>query len=349
MNCYNLLSQAAKENQDRRPGSSSSAAIRQLLNSLASGLKLNPKTAALPVYRFKNSLWLVIVGGLLITFSGYRFPPVGLVGSFFLLLLLFKELNRPLLAKFAAARAENIIVNLPAKNKEIQKVFLLTSYDTESFLETPGNLHPVPYSILIYAIAVLMVLFSLGYLITRLVYLNHLNLLLLSIIGGLNLCAFNRVTAVTLKNCAALLETGMILSKVKPDITSVTLCFCGSGALNSGVIALLPEFAKGPKELTYVINLTETANPEVKQFQLVSSEGPLLSKKANPLLVNAITEVAREKSLAIETIETREFTATCQINRAKINPVTLITPQNESSSVQEVRELLCGLIRKLDH
>ncbi|HYH02369.1 MAG TPA: hypothetical protein VEC37_04665 [Bacillota bacterium] len=349
MNYFEVLSQAAQANPQRHPGSPGAATVLQSLKNLASGLNLAPETLTLPVYRFQNSLWGWIGIGLICILSGYAFPLASLAGSILLLVLLFSELSQPLLGKFKSLQAENLIVNLPAKNKETQKVFLVANFDSEAFSATPGNFNTSQYLTAIFTIAAVIIFCSIGYFFSHLAYFNHFNLLLLILVGVLNIGAKQHSSTATLKNCAALLETAALLSKVKPDITSVTLCYSGSRSLNSGMLALLPEFAKGPNELTYVVNLAETADTAGTKLQIVASEGMIQTKNANQLLVSALKEVAREKSLSIETVNTPEFTETYPLNRTKVNPLTILIPQNESVSIREVRELICGLIRKMDH
>lgn len=349
MNYFEILYQTAQANPQRHPGSPGATAVLHSLKNLASELNLTPETLSIPVYRFQNSLWIWVGIGLICMLAGFVFPLVSLVGSVFLLFLLFNELSRPLLGKFGFGKAENLIINLPAKNKEAQKVFLVANFDSEAFCATWGTFNPGNFFIIVFAITAAIFFSSVGYFLSRLVYLNHLNLFLLILVAVLNGSAKNHANAGTLKNCAVLMETAAILSKVKPDITSVALCLSGSRSLNSGMLAMLPEFAKGPQELTYVVNLTETADTAATKLRIVASEGMIQTKNANQLLVGALKEVAREKSLPIETVNTREFTETYPLNRTKVNPVSILVPQNESVSIREVRELLCGLIRKLDH
>jgi hypothetical protein len=195
-----------------------------------------------------------------------------------------------------------------------------------------------------------MVITSTLYLLHLGTVFNFLNLLLLIIIGIFNLSSkVPTLRPTTLKNCAALLETAAILNKVKPDITSVALCFSASRSLNSGITAFNPEFSKGPEDLTYVVNLVESDNPAVTTLQCLTAEGTFPSKSASPILLGILQEVARDKTLNLTTAQTKEYTETYPLNRAKIQPITIVIPQDETVSLRDVRELLCGLVRKLDH
>lgn len=349
MNYFELLSETSRQNPQRSPGSPGAGAVMEALKAMAAGFNLHTQADQFPVFRFQASLWIWTAIGWLCFGAGYAFAPVSLVGALLLLFLLSRELTSPLLGKLAPGAARNFTITLPAKNKEAQKIFLIASYDTQSLLESPGSFRPGSYLLLLYGLAGGMVLTSAVYLLTQLSLYNHLNLLLLLVITVLNGSAKNREIASDLKSCAALLETATLLEKVKPSITSVTFCFCGAHSLNSGILALAPEFAKGPKELTYVVNLTDTADPSITGLRVMTSEGLLPAKNADMAAVSLIKEVAQEKSLGMEAAPTTEYMATYPLNRSKVNPVSLLIPQSDAISVREIRELLCGLIRKLDH
>lgn len=349
MNYFESLSQTARQNPHRSPGSPGAAALVEALKAMVAELNLHSQSDRLPVFRFRNGLWFWAAAALLFFLAGYVIPPVSLIGSLLMLFLLNRELTSPLLGKFAPGEARNFTVSLPAKNKETQKVFLLAEYDTQSLLETPGNLKPGVYLQLLYGIAAGMALVSAAYLLTNVIVLNHLNFLLLFAVVITNISSQNRETPTEPKSCAALLEAATLLGKVKPSITSVTFCFCGARSLNSDVLALLPEFAQGPKELTYVVNLTDTADPSVTGLRVMTAEGVLPAKNADATMVSLLKDVAREKSLGLEPAQTTDYLATYPLNRSKVNPVSLLVPQAENVSVRDLRELLCGLIRKLDH
>jgi hypothetical protein len=350
MNYYQTLSRLAAEHQQRRPGSAGAAATIEQITTLAAAWKLNSETIKVSGCQLQNSLWAMTTIGLLAFLSGFFIPMVSLGGAILLGVALLRELSRPFLGKTPTAPGENLLFNLPAKNKEAQKVFLIASYDTEPFIKTPFAFKPGLYPVVIFGIIALMAVMSLLYLLKLGVIFNCLNLLLVTLLAIFNLAAKNppRQPA-TLKNCAALLETVAILNKVKPDITSVALCFCGARALNSGISALVSEFAKGPEDLTYVVNLTESNPTNASTLQCLTSEGTLPVKNASSILLGLLQEVAEEKSLTLTTGKTNEHTETYPLNRYKIQPLSIIVPQDEAVSLRDVRELLCGLIRKLDH
>jgi hypothetical protein len=341
--------QLAAEHPDRGPGTAGAAAVFAAIYNTVSGWNTDPQKSEAPVYRFQSSLWGFCLLGLVGLATGYFFPVASPLALLPLALLLLNEFNHPFLARFMPARSENLTLNLPAKNKETQRVFLFASFDSEAFIKCPFGLEPGLYIRLLFGLVAALAVLSLAYAFLGDPLLNHIGLLLLGVIGIFNLMSKARPRLSSLKNCAAVIEAGSILTKVKPDITTVTLCFTGSQSLNSGMVNLLPEINRGPAELTYVVNLTETAASGGNSIQLITSEGPVGRRSSAPLLISALQEVARVKSLRLATVKTEEFTETYPVNRKKIAPVTLAIPCNDAVSVREIRELLCGLIRKLDH
>jgi hypothetical protein len=350
MNYHETLSQISAEHHQRQPGSPGAAAVIELIKTLTTAWNNTPQTVKVPSYQFQNSLWGVTAIGLLSVFLGFAIPIASLVGAILLFVLFLREHSHPLLGKLQTIPAENLLINLPAKNKETQKVFLVASYDTEPFMKTPFALKPELYLTVLLGIIAAMIILSGLYLLQSGEVFNCLNLFLLILIVTLNLSAKNpEPRSTTLKNCAAILETAAILTKVKPDVTSVALCFCGSRSLNSGILSLEPEFVKGPENLTYIVNLTESNDANATTLQCLTTEGALPGKNASPALLDVLQEVAREKSLTLTDAKTNEFTETYPLNHAKIQPISIVVPQSESVSLRDVRELLCGLIRKLDH
>jgi hypothetical protein len=349
MNYYETLTQLAIKHQQRKPGSPGAAAVIAALKSLTSTWNVNLQAAKVSGCQFQNSLWKLAIIGLVAFLSGFVFPLLSLGGAILLDALLLRELSHPWLGR-TKDTAENLLLNLPAKNKEAQKIFLVAVYDTEPFMKTPFALKPRLYLTLLLGFSAAMVITSVLYLLRFGPLFNCLNLILLLLIVFLNLSVKKPESRpATLKNCAAILEAAAILNKVKPDITSLALCFVGSQSLNSGIAAFNQEFTKGPKDLTYLVNLVESTDNTVATMQCPTSEGMLPGKPASAILLSMMQEVAREKNLTLTTAKTSEYTVTDPLNRAKIQPITLVIPKNESVSPRDVRELLCGLIRKLDH
>jgi hypothetical protein len=343
------FTQIAMEHPERGPGSADAAAVLKEICDTVSGWNAVPKKSAAPVYQLQASLWGFLLLGLIGLAAGYRIPAASPVAVLLLSVLLINEFNNPLLARIKTERSENLEVNLPAKNKETQRVFLIASFDSGAIIKSPFGLKTESYIRLLFGLVAALAVSSLIYAFLGNPMLNHGNILLVIVFAILNITSQAEPQPSSLKNCAALLEAGSLLTKVKPDITTVTLCFTGSKSLNSGMVNLLPEINQGPAELTYVVNLAESADPDHNSMQMVTSEGPVWRKFSASLLISALQEVAREKSLRLETVKTGEFTETYPLNRKKIAPVTLAISSNEAVSVREIRELLCGLIRKLDH
>ena len=88
-----------------------------------------------------------------------------------------------------------------------------------------------------------------------------------------------------------------------------------------------------------------------KRIDIISADGAFIPMKSDPLLVELLMEVAREKNIPAQEMKTGQITAAYPLKSKKISTVSITNPSHEyiqPDSNKDIRELLMGLIRKLD-
>lgn len=337
----NAFDELNREYPKRRSGSPAAAKVAQAIVEQASMLNLEAVTEKIKVFYFQNSLLSFGLGGLAAVLIGIYLPIPGFILQAVLWLLLLGEIKQPVLAKLQSGGAENIIVTIPARSKEVQKVILTAAYDSNAFIPTPLGLKPRLYwglNLILGLTVPLLHLLGITLKLPSLLFWSLLPLLVL-VMGGLmpkTLPVWSGLTG-----CSALLETASILTRFRPSITTVVLYFTGAGSLNSGVQPL-PEFFKGENP-TYGLNLVEQNRSE---SGIINREG-FLPQSGSPLLRELLLEVAAEKSIPVKCITTSEVTPSYPLLGKKANAVSLAVPAGETND--NLRELLAGFIRKIEH
>ncbi len=334
----NVFNELSREHPKHGSGSPTAA---QAIAEQATALNLEVVTEKIKVYHFQNSLLSFGLGSLVAFLIGISFPLPGFILQTIFWLLLLGEVKRPVLAKFKSGEAENIVVTIPARSKEVQKIILTAAYDTDPFIPTPPGLKPQLYwdlgLILGLAIPVLQLI---GIMLTlpSLLFWSLLPLLMLAVWGVL---AKSLPVPPGLTGCTALLETASILTRFRPSITTVVLYFTGGGSLNSGV-QKLPALFKGENP-TYGLNLVEQNRSEIG---IINREG-FLPQSGSPLLKELLIEVAAEKSIPVKCVTTSEVTPSYPLLTKKMNAISLAVPVGETND--RLRELIVGFIRKIEH
>lgn len=337
----NLLRELDREYPQRESGSPASAKMAQAIADQAMALNLKAVTERIKVFHFQNSLLSFGLGSLIAIVIGILFPIPGFILQAALWLLLLGEIKQPILAKLKSEEAENIIVTIPARSKEIQKVILTAAYDTYPFISTPSRLKPQLYwgiNLTLGLMVPILQLIGIMLKLPSLIFWSLLPLLVLVVWGVLV-----KTTSVPsgLAGCSALLESASILTRFRPSITTVILYFTGAQSLNSSV-QKLPELFKGENP-TYGLNLVPKNRSEIG---IVTREG-FLPKSGSPLLKELLIEVATEKSIPIECITTSEITPSYPFLAKKLDAISLAIPTKETD--ENLRELLVGFVRKIEH
>jgi hypothetical protein len=220
-------------------------------------------------------------------------------------------------------------------------------------LELGGGVSPRLYLIAVYALGLLIPVCLLLYWRLQGAFFQYLTLI--PILALIFLSLYTSKTApqdANLNKASVLLELGAILLKSRPLSTTVTLFFTGAKSLNSGVLPV-PKFLKTSRStqnapLTYVINLADLPD---KRINVVTADGELISRPSEPLLIETLMEISREKKIPTQEIRLQQFTETYPLKFKKIMTVSLTHPQEAyigENANRDLRELLLGIIRKLD-
>lgn len=337
----NIFKEIDREYQERSSGSPATAKVAQAITEQASLLNLEAVNEKIKVFHFQNSLLAFGLGSLVAVFIGLMFPIPGFILQAVLWLLLLGEIKRPVLAQLKPGEGENIVVTIPARSKEVQKVILTAAYDTNAFIPTPLGLKPRLYwglNLILGLMVPLLQLVGIVLKLPSLLFWSLLPLLVLVICG-----VFGKALPVPsgLTGCGALLEAASILTRFRPSITTVVLYFTGGGSLNSAV-QKLPALFKGENP-TYGLNLVEQNRPEIG---IINREG-FLPKSGSLLLKELLIEVAADKSIPVKSLATSEVTPSYPLLAKKMNAISLAVPTGETSA--NLRELLVGFIRKIEH
>ncbi len=342
-----IFNELETEYPERKPGSPGFKEVITVLDKTLGALGLKTVLRKIPVFYFDISLSVLIIADLILVSWSYFHPLAGFLIAILLYLLFLKEIIRPTLARVQAVPAENLAVTVPARSKEIQKIILATTIGTDSFFKRPAQLLKRVYLIIIYSLG-LDVVVCLG--------LNHLlqlKLFLLIAFGSILGLIYLKISARCpdprpgLNNCAVLMELAQILAKDRPFRTTVILLFHASNSLNSGMLKI-PEMIDPKLSFNYVVDILNLPD---KRNKIVTADGAFLPMKGDPLLAELLTEVAREKNIPIQEIRVDRITAAYPLHFKKIKTITISNPPDqdpETGSGKDLKELLIGLIRKLD-
>lgn len=336
------FNELSHEYPERKNGSPEAAKVAQAIAAQASTLNIDPIIEKVKVFHFQNSILSFGLGSLAAILIGLYLPQLGLVLQALLWLLLLGEIKHPVLAKLKTEEAENLVLTIPARSKETQKVILTAVYDTSAFMPTPLALKPRLFWGLCISFGLALPAMQLSGIILNLPSLALWSLLPLLVLLGFNVLPKKPSGGLPGLNCCnALLEAASILLRFRPSITTVVLYFTGAQPLNSSV-QKLPAVFKG-KNPTYGLNLVEQNR---QQIGIISKEG-FIPQTGNPLLKEILTEVAAEKSIPVESISTSEVTPSYPLLGKKANVISLAIPTAETN--ENLRELIVGFIRKIEH
>jgi hypothetical protein len=308
------------------------------------------ETATIPQYNFKWTISVYLLAALIISLCGLFIPVAGIVGTLIIGMLATREFYRPLLAKFHTKSAKNLYFTIPARSKETQKLFIVTTYTTDQPFPKPQFMTDQRY------LNILSLLFFMIPIVNAFAYFakaSHLiYLVFLPVAAILHLAFFNHTVTSTqssLENCTVLDGLKALLLKARPLSTTVTFALIGTRAMNSGILALSEKIKSGPK-LTYIVNLTEASQSNQNTLQIITSEGSPVAKAGDPTLVELLQIVAEEKEIDLSETKLSGSTEIFPLLLRENKVVSVGKNQMaDSSSNRDLRELLAGLIRKLEH
>jgi hypothetical protein len=347
MKLADVFQELEKKYPQRKPGSPGLVSVAKEVGKHISALGLETNPQKIPVFNFHISLLIYIIGSLILISLSFYHPLAGFLTTVLLYLLFLGEMIRPTLALAKAIPAENLIVTIPARSKEIQKIIIETTMGTDSFIEPPSKLPNRIYLTVVYLLGLAGVI-CLG--LNQIFQFKLLLFLAFGFMLGLiylKLSTHRPNLSPSLNNCAVLIELAQILVKDRPFRTSVTLLFHASNSLNSGILKI-PKMLDNRLSFNYVIDILNLPD---KRIQIVTADGAFIPMNGDPLLAEFVIEVAHAKNIPVQEIKIDQITAAYPLKFKKINTISIANPLNQNPETdpgKDLRELLMGLIRKLD-
>jgi hypothetical protein len=345
MNISEVFQKLATAHPERQPGSAGAKAVLDLIKEESTAWEFQPASKKTPVFRFSVSIVIYAVLSLLAIGLSFTHPAAGFVIQVISFLLLAGDLFQPLLARIKPGAAESLLLTIPARSKETQRLIITSNMTTDYFNAKPSRLSNRIYLSLVYGMGFIILLLLAGNLWLKLSLLLYLAAAVLLMMMILKLLAGEHGYPGGLANCSILLELGAILLKSRPSTLSVSLYFSGANSLNSGVLEI-PKLLKQAPELNYVINL---ANYPDKRINVVTTDGLVFPQQSDSLLVEMFMEVAKEKAIPLQTIKLSEISPAYGLKLKKLKVISITNPLQGAEGDKNIRELLSGLIRKLDH
>ena len=360
-----IFTELEKQNPKRNAGSPGLEQVSGAVKEQAAALGINATTQKIPVFNFHISLLVFIVGSLAIIDLGYFLPWAGFGAGLAFFMLLMAEIIRPTFARLKSIPEKNLVLTVEARSKETQRVLVVTDLSTDSFVEPPPKGSTRTYLIAVFLLGLGMVLaLGLNCLFTHkfmiLVALAMvLGIIYLKIFGH---SAGTGLETASLSNSAVMMELAQILTKGGLMRTTVKFLFSASYSLNSGVLKVA-DLLDSRLSFNYVIELI---NQPDKRINIVTADGIFPTMKNHPLLVELLMEIGREKNIPVQEIKLNRITAATTLKFKelhptpegnalkvkKINTITLTNPLDSYTGEdpqRDLRELIMGLIRKLDH
>lgn len=334
---------------ERNPGSEESRTVLAAIKEQTSAWGGPSETQKIPVHTMTTSILVFGAGSLIATWWGLSNPLAGMLFTLVMVFLLFRETTRPFLARVRAKQTENLIATIPARSKENQRVIFVTSYTTDDFIQPAPRITTRAFLTILISLEAAVILLQVLAWVFGSRILSFLSLIPIAVTLGMIFFPKQREPQdPSLDNCGILLELGSILVKARPLSTTVSFFFCGSRSLNSGV-QKLPQFLKGGPSLTYIVDLI---NLNDKRINIVTADGGVISKPSESLLVETLMEVGREKKLPTQEFKFNQITEAYPLKFRGFKTVSVTNPLSGyagDAPDQDLRELLIGLIRKLDH
>jgi hypothetical protein len=352
MKIADTFQELEKQYPERKVNSPGFTQVFNAVKEQATDFGIGVSSQKIPIFNFHISLLVYIIGSLAIIDLGFFIPWAGFCAGLVFYLLLLTEIIRPIFARLKTVPGKNLVLTVEARSKETQRVLVVTDLSTDSFIQPPPLLSTRTYLITIFLLGLGTVI-SLG---LNCLFTHRFMLLIavIMVLGIIYLKIFghssqNSPENGSLSNSAVMMELAQILSKGGPLGTSVKFLFLASGSLNSGVLKI--EDLLDPRlGFNYIIELI---NRPDKRINIVTADGLLLALvKNHPLLVDLFMEVARAKNIPVQAIKLNQTTAANTMKSKKINTVTLTNPLDDYSGAdpqKDLRELIMGLIRKIDH
>ena len=347
MKISDKLQALEQEYPERRPSSPGMVKIMASIQEFTAPLGIDGSTLKTPIYSFYTSLWVYIMGSIILCGIGFWYPAGAFFGGLVFYLLFLREMVRPTLAVLNKTIGEDLILTIPARSKEVQKIFVITSVSNDSFIQPPRKLSTRAYLIIVYSLGLgILILLGSNWLMNLKLSL-YLTLVFIIALISLNLLIPRTTASPSLNNCNVMVELAQILNRDRLFRTSVTFLLVSSNSLHSGVINIF-KMLKPRREFNYIIDLINLPD---KRINVVTADGVIWPIKNHPQMIELAMEAAHQKNIPTQEIKLGQLTATYPLKNKKIKTISVTNPLPDytgSDSGKDLRETLIGLIRKLD-
>ncbi|HOP73805.1 MAG TPA: hypothetical protein PLC07_01955 [Bacillota bacterium] len=318
----------------------------QWLHAQFKSPEINGTKEPISIYNFRWSYILFLLAAIGSALLGFWKPGTVWIGIL-IAVMAIREFYHPFVSRFKGSPAENLYYTIPARSKEVQKLYLISTYATDNVLEKPQSLNIRQILIIHHLAFISFGLISVVASFSGIKVLWFAALIPLLVFFGWSLTFSVGKDRDAFFNCTVLADLKNLLTKARPVSTSVTFAFLGSRSLHSGAYHLLP-LLKDTSKITYVVNLTDHSSGN-DPF-IISKEGSLFPQESDSTLVELLQIVATEKGIAIDQTKTADYTEIFPFLTKNIKAVSIAIPQaNSSEHHRNLRELLAGLIRKIEH
>lgn len=340
MNFHECFHELEQKYPARNPGSQELTRVIEQCKETAANHGIALEFKEIPVYSLRSAVLFFNIVSCAVLLLSLVIPGAGLAGQLILGALLCREIVKPCFSRIQAGHSADLTLKIPARSKETQQVYLTAPLCTDQFADNAAGFSG-PW--LFAGIVVLPLLFQAFYYFGGWQAGLYWEFLVLAVGSLLVLRKRKATPAVSLANSAVLLELAAILTKSRASTTTVTILLAGARSLNSGIRHLYPEFKKN--ELAYLINLMDLPGEVI---DIAAGEGPLVPLRSDPVLLELLAETARQKSIAVTTKSLPEAGETYPFKLMGRKAVTVTNPLQENSH-KDLRELLTGLIRRIDN
>jgi len=297
-------------------------------------------------YDFRWGIFFFLLSALICSFLGLWNPGTVWIGII-IAIMAIREFYRPLGSRFKGSPAENLYYTIPARSKEVQKLYIIATYGTDDLLIKPqaflANQILTAHQLAFISYGLISITASL----TGNKPLWFIALIPLLAWAGWSLTFPARNDRDAFFNCTVLADLKNLLTKSTPVSTSVTFAFLGSRSLHSGAYHLLPVL-KNTSKMTYIVNLTDYSDGN--RPLIITSEGSLFPQESDPTLIELLHIVAAEKGIAVGKSKIGDYTEIFPFLLSGLKAVSVAVPRDAGSEYhRDIRELLAGLIRKIEH
>ncbi|HBF38285.1 MAG TPA: hypothetical protein DDW50_13300, partial [Firmicutes bacterium] len=162
MNISESFHKIADAHPQRLPGSAGAKAVSGFIQQETATWEYQSASKKTSVFNFSVSLYVYVLLSLAAIAFSFTHPGGGLVIAVFLFLIFSAELVHPIFAKLRPGSAESLLLTIPARSKETQKLVIMSNMTTDYFNAMPSQMSNRTYLGLIYGAGFLILLLIAG-------------------------------------------------------------------------------------------------------------------------------------------------------------------------------------------